>query len=366
MNILKNSKIKNLMITSIIVSMLLFACAPSQKIIDNIIPDYNKRLYSIADLIPYKYKELRNAQALYGNELTDFFYNNISTDAEIKRTTKKEQDRFLSELRYRTANYKLLRERLAMFIEDETKSKAVKEEERQIEYDAYYKLQNAAGANTIKKYNNGKLNGMPLMSIRLDMSTATMSDVNDIFSQVDCEIYEPVVIESKVYDKLKFGDTIDLKVPVNNSTVNSKDTKVVKCTYVATDSLLYKNDDGKDDYYFIAATDGLNENVHRVLDYYGKTLETFVEIRPLQFLKSARVARANEPQRLLDSIAQENIVSYDFDKIAVRALGGGYLVFDYKDHIYANSITTNLKGYITGLYNYDNQRIDNEFYNNLE
>ncbi|MBP3201911.1 MAG: hypothetical protein J6M39_09725 [Lachnospiraceae bacterium] len=366
MNISKYRKLNNIIVALVIISSILFSCAPSQKIIDNIIPDYNKRLYSIADLIPYKYKELRNAQALYGNELTDFFYSNISTDAEAKRATKKEKDAFYSELRYRNANYKLLRERLAMFTEDETASRETKEAERQKEYDEYYKLQNAMSGNIIKKYNDGKLNGMPLMSIRLDMSTATMSEVDSMYSQVDCEIYKPVVIESKVYDRLKFGDTIDLIVPATNSTIYCPLTKVVKCTYIATDSLLYKDDKGEDSYYFIAETDGLNSDVHRVLDYYGKTLETFVEIRPLQFLKYARVARANEQQRLLDAIAQENLTSYDFDKIAVRALSGGYLVYEYKDYIYANSITTNLKGYITALYNFDNQRIDNEFYNNMD
>ena len=366
MNIFENNKIKSLIIVSVIVSMLLFACAPSQKIIDNIIPDYNKRLYSIADLVPYKYKELRNAQALYGNELTDFFYRNIATDAEAKRVTKKEKDAFYSELRYRTANYKLLRERLAMFTEDEKTSRKIKEEERQKEYDEYYKIQNAMSANIIKKYNNGKLNGMPLMSIRADMSTATMSEIDSIYSQVDCEIYKPVVIESNVYDKLQFGDTIDIDIPATNSTIYCPLTKTIKCTYIATDSLLYKNDDGKEEYYFIAEVDGLNDHVHRILDYYGKTLETFVEVKPLQFLKYARVARANEQQRLLDSIAQDNLTSYDFDKLAVRALSGGYLVYEYKDYVYANSITTNLKGYITALYNFDNQRIDNEFYNNMD
>ena len=40
--------------------------------------------------------------------------------------------------------------------------------------------------------------------------------------------------------------------------------------------------------------------------------------------------------------------------------------WEYKDEVYANSISTNLKGYITSLYNFDNQRIDNEFYNSLD
>ncbi len=362
---MKFNKIKSMVSLIILVSLLIVSCAPSQKVIDNIIPDYNKRLFCIADLIPYKYKELRNAQALYGNELTDFFYTNTSTVAEANRS-KEENNEFLSELRYRTANYKLLRERIAMYLEDDMQTSSAKEAERQKEYDDYYKLQNANSANIIRKYNNGKLDGMPLVSIKALMSTATMSEIDSIFSEVTCEIYKPTIIETKVYDNLKFGDTIDLVVPATNSTVDCSDTLVVHCTYVATDSLLYKDNNGEDNYYFIASVDGINDNVRRVLDYYGKTLETFVETKPLQFMKYARVARANEQQRLLDSIAQDNLVSYDFDKLAVRALSGGYLVYEYKDYIYANSISTNLKGYITSLYNYDNQRIDNEFYNNLD
>ena len=40
-------------------------------------------------------------------------------------------------------------------------------------------------------------------------------------------------------------------------------------------------------------------------------------------------------------------------------------VLAYKDYVYANSITTNLKGYITALHEYDNLRIDNEYYEEL-
>ena len=343
----------------LIISMLLVSCSPSQKIIDNIIPDYNQRLYCVADLIPYTYKELRSAQALYGNELSEYFLTNTSTSSQLKRKTKDEEYNFNKELRYRNANYKLFRERIAMYFDDNQKSET-KENERQIEYNDYYKLQNAGGANIIKKYNGGRVQGMPLMSIRVDMSTATKSSIDSIYSSAMCEIYKPVVIESKVYNNLKFGDEIELVVPATNSTINCFDTKVVKCTYIATDSLAYTDTNGIKQYYFIADSDGTNNEYRRVLDYYGKTLEVYTEYRELQFLKYARVARANEQNRLLDDIAFERLTSYDFDKLAIRALGGGYLVAEYKDYIYANSITTNLKGYITALYYYDNQRIDIE------
>ena len=82
-------------------------------------------------------------------------------------------------------------------------------------------------------------------------------------------------------------------------------------------------------------------------------------------MKLARVARSNDPKRLMLAVGEENLTEYNYDELAVRALSGGYLVFEYKDYVYANSVTTNLKGYITSLTHYDNQRIDNEFYNSL-
>ena len=344
------------------VTMIMASCSPSQNTIDNILPDYDKRSYSIADLIPYTYKELRNAQALYGRELTKFFYDNTTTAAEATRVTEKQKNDFYKELRYRNANYKLLRNRLSMYTEDNTLSQEAKEKERQKEYDEYYKISNARSGNIIKQYNNGKLQGMPLMSIKVDMSTATMSEIDDIYSEAQCEIYRPVVIDEKVYEALTFGDEIELEVPVENRTFGKKETKKIKCSYVATDSLMYTNEDGKEDYYFIADTDGLNNFCRRITDYYGKSLEIYVDKKPLQFMKYAEVARANEPQRLLTSIANDDLTRYDFDKLAVRALSGGYYVYEYKDFIYANSITTNLKGYITALYEFDNLRIDNKYY----
>ena len=362
MGILKNKRITAFLIFA---SMILASCSPSQKVIDNILPDYTRRTYSIADLIPYAYKELRNAQALYGNELTKFFYENTSTSAEAKRVTKEQKDEFYKELRFRNTNYKLLRKRLAMYNEDEHNSQEMNEAARQKEYDDYYKLPNAKSGNIIKKYNNGKLNGMPLMSIRVDMSTATISELDSIYCEAECEIYKPVTIDEKKYESLKFGDEIELVVPLENRTFEKSETKKVKCTYVATDSLLYQDEDGKDSYYFIADIDGTNDFCRRITDYNGYSLETYVEKRPLQFMKYAEVARANEPQRLMTSIANDELIYYDFDKLAVRALGGGYYAFEYKDYVYANSITTNLKGYITALHEYDNLRIDNEYYEEL-
>lgn len=364
---MKISQIKRIVVTTLIVSMLLSSCklVQTQKMIDNIIPDYKTRMYTVADLIPYTYKEIRNALALYSQELQEFFYTNTSTPAEAKRVTKEEKDAFYMELLYRDHNYKTISNRFSMYVGDGTTVEEEKEKERQKEYDDYYKIGNAAGGNIIKKYNNGNLEGMPIMSIRVDMATATMSSLDAIYSEAECEIYKPVYIEDKKYKELKVGDTIELTVPATNSTVDAKETKTVLCTYVATDSLMYATDDDKYDYYFIANKVDGTTGVHRVLDYYGETLETYEGKHKLQFMKNARVAQANDSLRLMISVAQDSLTSYNFDELAVRALGGGYVTYEYKDYVYANSITTNLKGYITSLTHFDNQRVDNEFYETL-
>ena len=70
----------------LMVSMFLSSCrlVQTQEMIDNIMPDYTRRMYNVADLIPYTYREIRNAQAFYGMGLTDFFYTNTATEAEAK------------------------------------------------------------------------------------------------------------------------------------------------------------------------------------------------------------------------------------------------------------------------------------------
>lgn len=353
--------LKSKIVILLIVSFVLSSCklVQTQKMIDNIIPDYTRRMYTVADLIPYTYKEIRNAQALYGTELTDFFYTNTATEAEAKRVTKEEKEAFYYELLYRNHNYKTIKKRFAMYVGDDSKPQEAKEKKRQKEYDDYYKISNAAGSNVIKKYNDGKLQGMPLMSIRVDMSTATMSDLDSIYSEAMCEIYKPVYIEESRYQNLKIGDTIDLLVPTTNSEIYAKETKKVTCTYVATNSLIYETEKGEKVRCYIAAIDGTND-VRRIVDDSGSTLETYVESAMLQFMKYARVARANDLKRLMIDVSGDDLTEYNFDELAVRALSGGYVTYEYKDYIYANSVTTNLKGYITSLTNLDNQRIDIE------
>lgn len=368
---------RNLKLISIFLVASIFLCScKSQKNIDDIIPDYAKRTYSVADLIPYTYKEIKNAQAYYGQELTKYFYANTSTESESKRVRNKDKMDFYIDLGYRNHNYKIIKKRYAMFFGNDNMSDEEMENSRKEEYDKYYKVKDAEGINTIKKYNDGKAFGVPLISIKVLMDTATISEAEKVeeafVSTAMCEIYKPVVIDSEKYDKLKFGDTIELTVPEKvikkigtNSETEVTESRERKCTYIATDSLVYKNDNGEDSYYFIGYEDGIN-NVRHICDKYGKTLEFYVETKPLSFMKYCRVTSANEPMRLTQSFSLDKLEEYAYNDIAERALCGGYLVYKYKDYIYANQVTTDRKGYITSLIDYNNQCIDNEFLKNLE
>lgn len=358
-------KYKIVIVTTLIVSMFLSSCKlfPTQKMIDHIIPNYNKRTYTVADLIPYDYKEIKNALASYGMELQEYFSKNTTTESELSRTTDEEKNAFYKELMYMTHNYKVIKQRYAMYFDEEGNENEYAKKVCEDEYNAYYNVSNADSFGIINKYAE-KSKDMPLMSIRADMTTATISDITDFYSEVMCEIYKPVYIDAKKYSSLKVGSEITLDMPATNSTVNCTKTKKMTFTYVATDSLLYKDDDGKKNYYFIAEVDGTND-VRRVLDYYGKTVEVYQETKPLQFLKRCRVAEANDVIRILNAVINENLEEYSFGDIAEKALCGGYLVYKYKDNVYANSITINNKGYITSAVEYSNQRIDNEFYKTL-
>lgn len=364
---MKNYRFIRLIVGILVTSMCLTSCKlfPTQKMIDNIIPDHNRRMYTIADFIPYDYKEIKNARALYGMELQEFFTKNTTTESELSRTTEAEKYGFYKELMYMTHNYKVIKNRYNMYFDEDGAESEYNKGLCEKEYKDYYDLKNADSISTIKKYNDGKAFGMPLMSIRAILSTATVSDATDFYSEVMCEIYKPVTIDAKKYNSLKFGDTVTLDIPSTSSTAFCKKTHKLNLTYVATDSLMYENEQtGDKTYLFIADIDGTND-VHRVLDYYGKTLETYVETRPLQFMKACRVSEANDTFRLLNSVINENLQEYRFGDIAEKALCGGYLTYKYKDYVYANSVTTNLKGYITAMTEYTNQRIDNEYYKTL-
>ena len=67
-------------ISLLIIAFLLNGCRvlfPTQKMIDDILPYNNVRGYSEADLIPFNAKEIKNAQALYGMQLSEYYNNNV-------------------------------------------------------------------------------------------------------------------------------------------------------------------------------------------------------------------------------------------------------------------------------------------------
>ena len=364
---MKSIKLKQILCLILIAVFMLTSCFNSQNAIDDILPDYDKRVYSLADLIPYTYKEIRNAQALYGRNLSKFFKANTTKSAEEKRVTNDEKNVFYKELRVRTANYKLLRRRLAMYTDDDGNIDDYKNEERQREFDEYYKLPNAKSAGTIRKYNNGKMQGTPLMSVRIIMSTATMSNVDAIYSEADCEIYKPVLINVSDYEELKIGDECVFELPIKNRTKGEKTTYKATCKYVGKDAFEFIDHEGKKDYLFVGDTYDSNDFCRRIVDSLGRTIDIYVENKTLQFMKLAEFGVANDIQRLTNTIASnEDFQLYTFDKMATRALSGGYYLEAYKDYVYSNAITTNHKGYVTGIYHYDNLIMDNAYYQALQ
>lgn len=355
---MKELKIK--IVVLLIISILCTSCnmITTQSKIDKILPGYSERMYTLADLIPYSYQEIKNARSRYGIELLKFFNENTATESELKRDTEEKKMKFYRELLFRYHNYAILNQRYSMYLSSD--GKTIDKTLCDGEYNDYYAMRNAKSINIIKKYNDGRANGMPLMSIRIDMSTATMSDTDSIFSEAMCEIYKPTIIKNEDYDKLKIGDKIILEVPTTPSTIDCTLTKKLECTYIATDSLVYKDENDNDKYYFIANVDGTND-CRRILNIDGKVIETFSEMKPLQFMRLCRVTEANDDFRLMKSVVDKNIEEYKFNEFVNRAMCGGYVTYKYKDYVYANSITTNLKGYITALTEYSNQCIDNKF-----
>lgn len=347
----------------IIISMFCTSCRmfATQRMIDNIIPGHNVRPYSVADLVPYSYKEIKNARSLYGMELQDFFLKNTATESAAKDMTQKEFDDFIFELMIRTHNYKIIKNRCNMYLAQDGSEDDSIIAEREAEYKAYYEAKNADSIETIKKYNNGKSDGMPLMSIRLKLDTATASNVSPLYDEVECDIFKPVVISEEKYKNLKFGDTITIEVPVESDDIYNTKTEKIEFTYVATDSLLYKEDKEKlDSYYFIAPSDGCN-NSRRILNSYGKTIEIYAETKPLQFMKLCRVVEVSNFVSLYLLMIDEELLEYTTGNIIEKVLAGENLEYNDKDGVYANFITTNPKGYITSAISFTNLSVDNEY-----
>ena len=347
-------KISTLLICSIILSSC-SAIFPTQKMIDSILKKNNQHAYSIADLIPFNENELKNARSLYGMELNDYYNNNINAGLEGK-----ELEEFNSNLIYMDYNYNILMNRYNMYTENEESYNKCKEE-----FDDYYKLKDTKAKDVIKSTNNGSLSGAPNISIKIDMTTL---EDHGIYSEAEADIFNQIVIKENDYKKLKLGDTIKINVPATNSTVNAKVVVPKVFTYIATNSISYKetNENGltKDTTYFIAPLDVLN-NSRKIVDVNGNVLEVYNKREKLQFMKYALVVKGSSPDRFYQSMISNNFSTknYYMNDLAIKAQTGGYLVEEYKDELYANTVYTNLKGYITQCLYFSNLNYDNEYTN---
>ena len=350
-------KKKNLSIiaTTLICALLLSSCGaifPTQKMIDSILKNNNEHAYSISDLIPFNENELKNARSLYGMELNDYYNNNVNAGLEGE-----ELKLFQKNLIYMDYNYSMLLERYNMYTKDENSYNMCKEE-----FDAYYKLKDSKAKKLIKDTNKGNLSGAPNISVLIDMNT--LKDY-DIYSEAEAEIFDQVVISDNDYKKLKIGDTISLIIPATNSTIGAKETIKKTFTYIATNSISYKETDENglevDTTYFITQVEPLN-NTRKLVDINGNVIEIYRGREVIQFMKYAFVAKSSIPERLYQNIISKRTTNtYYMNDFAIKAQTGGYLVEEYKDTLYANSIYTNLKGYITQCLYFDNFNMDNEY-----
>lgn len=353
-----NKKIfKNIAII-LINAILLTSCStifPTQKMIDSILKKNNQHAYSIADLIPFNENELKNARSLYGMELNDYYNNNVNAGLEGE-----ELDTFNNNLIYMDYNYNILLNRYNMYTENENSYNKCKDE-----FDSYYKLKDTSAKDVIKSTNKGSLSGAPNISIKIDMST--LID-HGIYSEAEAEIFNQITINENIYKKLKIGDEISLNIPATNSSINNKELVKRTFTYIATNSISYKetNEYGliSDTTYFIGPLDALNES-RKLVDVNGNVIEVYNRREKLQFMKYALVAKSNTPRRLYQSLINNNFSSkfYYMNDLADKAQTGGYLVEEYKDEIYANAVYTNLKGYITQCLYFTNLNIDNDYVN---
>ena len=338
--------------------ILLTSCSaifPTQKMIDSILKKNNQHAYSIADLIPFNENELKNARSLYGMELNDYYNNNVNTGLKGE-----ELETFNNNLIYMDYNYNILLNRYNMYTESEDSYNKCKDE-----FDSYYKLKDTSAKDVIKSTNKGSLAGAPNISIKIDMST--LIDYG-IYSEAEAEIFDQITINESVYKKLKIGDEITLNIPATNSTINNKELIKKTFTYIATNSISYKETDEfgliSDTTYFIGPLDALNDS-RKIVDINGNVIEVYNKREKLQFMKYALVAKGNTPRRLYQNMINNNFSSkyYYMNDLADKAQTGGYLVEEYKDEIYANAVYTNLKGYITQCLYFTNLNIDNDYVN---
>ena len=344
-------------ISLLIIAFLLNGCRvlfPTQKMIDDILPYNNVRGYSEADLIPFNAKEIKNAQALYGMQLSEYYNNNVDRVG----ITSEEKDAFDTELTYRNVNYQLIKKRFEKY---NSNDKAALNK-LQDEYDGYYKLLDAPFKNTIKKMNNGKISGTPNMSLKIILDTA---EDKGLYKEAMAEVYEPTIIENSKLKRLRFGETIRLTVPATNSTVDCFETVEKRFVYVATNSLMTNDAKGNRVFYYLSNENPTN-NYRKLINADGNVLEVYKGLEKVQIMSHARVGKGTTQLLYFRRVTtgSTRVIDLNIDEIVERALGGGFVIDEYKDYIYANDIYVNLKGYITSLIEYDRQHSDVEFYKN--
>ena len=106
-------------------------------------------------------------------------------------------------------------------------------------------------------------------------------------------------------------------------------------------------------------------NSRKIVDVHGNVLEVYNKREKLQFMKYAFVAKGSSPDRFYQSMISNKFSTktYYMHDLAIKAQTGGYLVEEYKDELYANTVYTNLKGYITQCLYFSNLNYDNDYTN---
>lgn len=351
----KNNKIKLYLVSIVIVSTMLTSCRalfPTQRMLDDVLPYRDTHYYCKSDVVPFSREELKNAKTIYGVELSEYFYEN--KDANLP---EKEKEEFLRTLTYRNANYTLIKDRYEMYNDDQARD-IHDYNQADKEFNAFYKLEDSPLADIIKENNNGQLAGNPNISFKLDLKTC--HKVDDIYFEGDAEIYVPVAISDKEYQKLKIGDRITLSIPKDLEVATCSETIDRELVMKATDSLCYTDENGEEIAFFVADKDGISE-MRRMVDKTGKMIERYIGNHKIGLLIYARIAEGINAERLVTAIMQTGTGDYIIDDIVDKVEGGGYLVDKYKEYIYANAVYTNLKGYITTALNYTALFVDNEY-----
>lgn len=351
----RNHKRKIYLVLTLIVAMILSSCSalfPTQRMLDDVLPYRDTHYYCKSDVVPFSREELKNAKTVYGVELSEYFYE--FKDANLP---EKEKEEFLRTLTYRNANYTLIKDRYEMYNDDQARD-IHDYNQADKEFNTFYKLENSPLADIIKENNNGQLAGNPNISFKLYLNTC--HKVDDIYYEGDAEIYVPVAIPNKEYEKLKIGDKITLTIPKDLKVSTNSETREQEFVMKATDSLCYIDENGDEIAFFVSDKDGISE-MRRMVDKTGKMIENYIGIHKIGLLIYARIAEGINAERLVTAIMQSGTGDYMIDDIVDKVEGGGYLIDKYKEYVYANAVYTNLKGYITTALNYTALFVDNEY-----